>query len=204
MRSNLIGMCSAVAAVAVAGSASAAIVDSNGIASNCLTFNPSTDTTITYTGFSGNLVSTLTVGFSVESSPYSPSTVGIGGLTFTNIQYSTNAGSSWNNFSNGTSFTTNSTYNAMWFFDGNATTAKNTAGALQITGLNNMNGANLYVRATLSATNLIPNDYKLVMFAYRSGDAGGTGGRTSTAVPAPGAAALVGVAGLVAARRRKA
>ena len=205
--SSMVGIA---AAVAVAGSANAAIVTGPGTGSDCATLNPSTSTTITYTGsWSSQTVGTFYMGFGVCNASY----VGaVSGLEVTNIQYSTDSGVNWT--LGASSYTTGTTTYGGFSTASNAP-ASAAAGTWAFSFTNNgsgfpggINGSTLRVRATLSATSSIPNDYKFYGFATGQWAEGAgrafSGGYVSTAVPAPGAFALLGVAGLVGARRRRA
>ena len=207
--SSMVGVAAAVA-VAVAGSANAAIVDPAGAFSNCKTVNPSTSTTITYTGGWGFATfGTFYMGFGVANASF----VGpVAGVQVTNIEYSTNSGVSWT--LGASSYTTGTTTPAEFFSSAANAPASAAPGTWAFSFTNNgsgeeggINGSTLRVRATLSATSSIPNDYKFYGYATGQWAFGGQAFASvpsSTAVPAPGALALLGAAGLVGARRRRA
>ena len=207
--SSMVGIAAAVA-VAVAGSANAAIVDPAGAFSNCKTFNPSTSTTITYTGGWGFATfGTFYMGFGVANASF----VGpVAGVQVTNIEYSTNSGVSWT--LGASSYTTGTTTPAEFFSSAANAPASAAPGTWAFSFTNNgsgeeggINGSTLRVRATLSATSSIPNDYKFYGYATGQWAFGGQAFASvpsSTAVPAPGALAMLGAAGLVGARRRRA
>ena len=200
--SSMVGV---VAAATLVGSANAAIVSGPGFGSDCATFNPSTSTTITYTvvALGGSNFGTFYMGFGVLDANYNGYTAGI---EVTNIEYSTDSGTNWT--LGASSYTTgNTTYSQ--FFD---TAPGSAAWAFSFTdnGSVGSNGgidrSTLRVRATLSATSSIPNDYQFYGFQLGQYSPAGNafaGGILSTAVPAPGAAALIGLVGLVAGRRRR-
>jgi len=205
--SSMVGVA---AAAAVAGSANAAIVTGPGTGSDCATLNPSTSTTITYTGtWATQTFGTFYMGFGVSDASYAGY---VSGLQVTNIEYSTDSGTNWT--LGASSYTTGTTTYSGFSTASNAP-ASAAAGTWAFSFTNNgsggtggINGSTLRVRATLSATGSIPNNYKFYGFATGqwAGGAGKafSGGSFSTAVPAPGALALLGAAGLVGARRRRA
>ena len=206
--SSMVGV---VAAVAVAGSANAAIVTGPGSGntqgSDCATFDPSTSTTITYNGagsWANQSFGQFYFAPIVSDSNYQGSNPG---FVVTNIEYSRNSGVSW---TLGASTYTTSTQNNQQA----AAAGKNFAyWAFSIQDASfGISGASLRVRMTLSATNALANGKLLTGFAHGQygsaaqdfyGPAFVAGGGVSYAVPAPGAAALVGLAGLVASRRRR-
>ena len=203
--SSMVGIA---AAVAVAGSANAAVVNAAGVGSNCLTFDSSTSTPIVYSGFGSTSGNSLRVGFTVESNPYGAGSTVISGIQFSTVEWSKDNGTTWFKFnSNADSFTTSSTSVNDYYsaYDNIGAGALTTAGFLTATGISvNVTGTNpsvFLVRATMAASSAIPNTYKLTAIIALGGN---YTGRTSTAVPAPGAFALLGVAGLVGARRRRA
>ncbi|MEN9642723.1 MAG: hypothetical protein RIR77_1912 [Planctomycetota bacterium] len=201
--SSMVGIA---AAVAVASSASAAIVSGPGGFSDCATFNPSTSTTITYTivALSNSTFGTFSMGFGVLDASNNGYTAGI---EVTNIEYSTDSGTNWT--LGASSYTTgNTTYSqfvgaapgsAAWAFSFTDNGSVGSDGGID--------RSTLRVRATLSATSSIPNDYQFYGFQrgqYSPAGNAFAGATFSTAVPAPGALALLGAAGLVGARRRRA
>jgi hypothetical protein len=198
--SSMVGIA---AAAAVAGSANAAVVNANGIGSNCLTFDSSTSTPIVYSGFGSTSGTSLRVGFTVESNSSGAGSTVISGIQFSTVEWSKDNGTTWFKFnSNADSFTTSSTsayaYAVAADFDGNAVLT--TMGFLTATSISVTTADTFLVRATMAAS-VIPNDYKLKAIIALGGN---YTERTSTAVPAPGALALLGAAGLVGARRRRA
>ncbi len=198
--SSMVGVA---AAAAVAGAANAAVVNVNGIGSNCLTFDSSTSTPIVYSGFGATSGNQLRVGFTVESNPYGAGSTVISGIQFSTVEWSKDNGSTWFKFnSNADSFTTSSTsadaYSVAADDGGNAVLT--TMGFLTATSISVTTANTFLVRATMAAS-VIPNDYKLTAIIALGAN---YAGRTSTAVPAPGALALLGAAGLVGARRRRA
>ena len=199
--SSMVGV---VAAATLVGSANAAIVSGPGYGSDCATFNPSTSTTITYTVTTGGPnVGTFYMGFGVLDANYNGYTAGI---EVTNIEYSTDSGTNW-------------TLGASWYTTGNTTYSQffnNAPGSVawafsftdngSVGSTGGIDRSTLRVRATLSATSSIPNGYQfygLQRGLYSPAGNAFVAGILSTAVPAPGAAALVGLAGLVAGRRRR-
>jgi hypothetical protein len=188
---------------AVAGSANAAVVNANGIGSNCLTFDSSTSTPIVYSGFSPTSGTSLRVGFTVESNPYNAGSTVISGISFSSVEWSKDNGVTWFKFnSNANSFTTSSTSADAYAIaaDDSGNAVLTTMGFLTATSISVTSANTFLVRATMAAS-VIPNDYKLTAIIALGGN---YAGRTSTAVPAPGALALLGAAGLVGARRRRA
>ena len=196
---------------ALAGSANAAIVTGPGTSSDCATFNSSTSTTITYSGTAtgaGQTFGTFYFGFGVMNASYAGY---VAGIQVTNIQYSTDSGANW---TLGASSYTTGTTTFGGFSTASLAPASASAGTWAFSFTNNgtsfpggINGNTLRVRATLSATNDIPNSYKF--YGWGTGQWSEGAGRSfqgngiSTAVPAPGVAALIGLAGLVANRRRR-
>jgi len=191
------------AAAAVAGSANAAVVNAAGVGSNCLTFDSSTSTPIVYSGFGTTSGSSLRVGFTVETTPNNAATsTVISGIQFSTVEWSKDNGTTWFKFnSNADSFTTSSTSANAYAVAANdsSNAVLTTMGFLTATSIS-VNSNTFLVRATMAAS-VIPNDYKLTAIIALGGN---YTTRTSTAVPAPGAFALLGVAGLVGARRRRA
>ena len=207
--SSMVGIA---AAAAVAGSANAAIVTGPGSGntqgSDCATFDPSTSTTITYNGagsWANQSFGQFYFAPIVSDSNYQGSNPG---FVVTNIEYSRDSGLNW---TLGASTYTTSTQNNQQA----AAAGKNFAyWAFSIQDASfGITGSTLRVRMTLSATSLLANGKLLSGFAHGQygslaqdfyGQAFGAGGGVSIAVPAPGAFALLGVAGLVGARRRRA
>jgi MYXO-CTERM domain-containing protein len=203
--SSMVGVA---AAVAVAGSANASIINGNGQGSNCASLDPSTDTTITYT--TGSWAGTTTarsfyMGFGVANQSYGGY---VAGLQITNIEYSTDSGASW--ILGASSYTTGTTTLAG-FSSADSAPASAPAGtwAFNFTSGSGIVGNALRVRATLSATSSIPNQYNFYAYSVGKSVTNTTvfsGANLSTVlvtVPAPGAFALLGVAGLVGGRRRR-
>ena len=206
--SSMVGIA---AAVAVAGSANASIISGPGTGSDCAALNPSTDTTITYNGGGGLWGGTTTarsfyMGFGVANSSFGGY---VAGLQITNIEYSTDSGANW--ILGASSYTTGTTTLAG-FSSADSAPASAPAGtyAFNFTSGSGIVGNALRVRATLSATSSIPNQYKFYAYSVGKSVTNTTvfsGAALSTVlvpVPAPGALALLGAAGLVGARRRKA
>ena len=187
--SSMVGIA---AAVAVAGSANAAIVTGPGIGSDCETFSGSSPTTITYSGFNdGGWDGTLD-SFKIKTVLFSGSTATP--ISIGLIEYSYNAGTNWNVYSltstsaDNTSFSSGST---GW-------------GALITPSSVTVGTNNFRVRVTIPANVAIVNAMNFRMsLIWSSNYGGGTNSRNSVAVPAPGAFALLGAAGLVGARRRR-
>ena len=200
--SSMVGIA---AAVAVASSASAAIVSGPGYGSDCATFNPSTSTTITYTvALGGSNFGTFYMGFGVLDANYNGYTAGI---EVTNIEYSTDSGTNWT--LGASSYTTGNTTYSQFFntAPGSAAWAFSFTDNGSVGSNGGIDRSTLRVRATLSATSSIPNDYQFYGFQLGQYSPTGNafaGGNLSTAVPAPGALALLGAAGLAGARRRRA
>ena len=203
--SSMVGIA---AAAAVAGSANASIINGNGTGSNCASLDPSTDTTITYTGIWGGTTTARSfyMGFGVANASYGGY---VAGLQITNIEYSTDSGASW--ILGASSYTTGTTTLAG-FSSADSAPASAPAGtyAFNFTSGSGIVGNALRVRATLSATSSIPNQYNF--YGYYVGKSATattvfSGAALSTvlvSVPAPGAFALLGAAGLVGGRRRRA
>ena len=190
--SSMVGIA---AAVAVAGSANAGIVDPAGSSSDCKTFNGSSPTTITYFGFNDG-------GWDSTLSQFAIKTVLFQGSTATEIpigliEYSYNAGTNWNVYSLSSTSANNTSISQPPLSTGwgqTVTPSGITVGA-----------DNFRVRVTIPANVAIVDGKTFRMsLVWGSATGGGTNSRQSAAVPAPGALALLGAAGLVGARRRRA
>ena len=181
------------AAVAVAGSANAAIVTGPGTGSDCATFSGSSPTTITYSGFSDAAWDGTLESFKIKTVLFSGSTATP--ISIGLIEYSYNAGTNWNVYS----LTSTSADNTSILSGSTGWGALITPSSVTV-GSNNFR-----VRVTIPANVAIVNAMNFRMSLNWSTDQGGsTTSRNSVAVPAPGAFALLGVAGLVGARRRRA
>ncbi len=228
MRSNLIGMCSAVAAVAVAGSAGAGVVDP-------FTTNQSFGTTATsWTDISGALfdqrnarrvsnaggtgvsATNNNVAFTLARSGSSPSQIAL------NYQMS---GGGVNNLSSIASMSIALSALNLNVPGGTAATGVEFEWQLQDENSNYMGTTQTLSTSGTSTFNLASADYvdpgfDLTKVKYLSVAVSQVGGSTSgsyvttsvsgtlsnfsyAAVPAPGALALLGAAGLVGARRRR-
>ena len=189
--SSMVGIA---AAVAVAGSANAAIVTGPSSGSDCVTFSGSSPTTITYFGFTDG-------GWASQLSEFSIKTVLFTGSTATQIpigliEYSYDAGTNWNVYSTTSTSANNTSVNQPPLSTGWGQTV--TPSGITV-GTNNFR-----VRVTIPADVAIVNGMTFRMSLYWSSAGGGAvNSRQSAAVPAPGALALLGVAGLVGARRRR-
>jgi len=188
--SSMVGVA---AAVAVAGSANAAIVTGPGSGSDCATFSGSSPTTITYSGFSdGGWDGTLD-SFKIKTVLFSGSTATP--ISIGLIEYSYNAGTNWNVYSLTSTSADNTSISSVSTGWGALISPSSVT-----VGINNFR-----VRATIPANVAIVNAKTFRMsLDWSSATGGGTNSRQSVAVPAPGAFALLGVAGLVGARRRRA
>ena len=187
--SSMVGIA---AAAAVAGSANAAIVTGPSSTSDCLTFSGSSPTTITYFGFNDTAWDSSLESFKIKTVLFTGSTATeiLIGL----IEYSYNAGTNWNVYST----TSTSADNTL-------TTAGSTGWGQTVTPSGITVGAdNFRVRVTIPANVAIVNGRTFRMsLNWSSSGGGGTNNRSSSAVPAPGAVALIGLAGVVASRRRR-
>jgi MYXO-CTERM domain-containing protein len=186
---------------AIAGSANAGIVTGPGIGTDCLTMEGSTSTTITYSGYTdgswdGNLHS-FSIGVYLASPISQPAAAYATPVSL--VQYSTNAGSSWATYNMGSPNTLLDPYYGF--------------GALPMgpvvnfgfPGLSPVGIGNFRVRVTLDANpaELINDRRVLTVLSYSTSFGGGQNSRSSLVVPTPGAAALLGLGGLLAARRRR-
>jgi len=191
----------ALALAAFAGSANADIVTGPGTGSNCITLEGSTPTTITYFGYNdgswaGNL-RRFSIGVYLASPISQPAAAYATPVSL--IEYSTNAGSSWVTYNMGSP---NTLLDPGFGF-----------GALPLgpevnfgfPGLSPVGIGNFRVRVTLDAnpTELINDRRVLTVLSYSTAFGGGQNTRSSLVVPAPGTAALLGLGGLLAARRRR-
>jgi len=180
------------AAMSVAGSANASIVTGPGSGSDCATFSGSSPTTITYSGFSdGGWDGTLD-SFKIKTVLFSGSTATP--ISIGLIEYSYNAGTNWNVYSLTSTSADNTSISSVSTGWGALISPSSVT-----VGINNFR-----VRATIPANVAIVNAKTFRMsLDWSSATGGGTNSRQSVAVPAPGAFALLGVAGLVGARRRR-
>jgi MYXO-CTERM domain-containing protein len=191
----------ALALAAIAGSANAAIVTGPGIGTDCLTMEGSTSTTITYSGYTdgswaGNL-RRFSIGVYLASPVSQPAAAYATPVSL--VQYSTNAGLSWTTYNMGSP---NTLLDPGYGF-----------GALPLgpevnfgfPGLSPVGVGNFRVRVTLDANpaELIDGRRVLTVLSYSTSFGGGTNTRSSLVVPTPGAAAVLGLGGLLAARRRR-
>jgi hypothetical protein len=191
----------ALALAAIAGSANAAIVTGPGTGSDCITMEGSTSTTITYFGYNdgswaGNL-RRFSIGVYLASPTGQPAAAYATPVSL--VQYSTNAGLSWTTYNMGSP---NTLLDPDYGF-----------GALPLgpevnfgfPGLSPVGVGNFRVRVTLDANpaELIDGRRVLTVLSYSTSFGGGTNTRSSLVVPAPGAAAMLGLGGLMAARRRR-
>ena len=189
-----------VAAVAVAGSANAAIVTGPSLYSDCATFNPSTPTTVTwnFSSYPGTESEPWGNGASFYFGfKFSAFANGGSSIAFSNVQYSLDAGATWSNYGSGTlNVTSAQTYGvttavnstrSIKDFRMKATIPSTTILTLG-SGTGGIGGSNLVARVVTS----LPSFSDPVWVS--------TG---TYAVPAPGALALLGVAGVVGARRRR-
>jgi hypothetical protein len=191
----------ALALAAIAGSANAAIVTGPGIGTDCLTLEGSTSTTITYFGYTdgswaGNLRH-FSIGVYLTSPVGQPAAAYATPVSL--IEYSMNAGSSWTTYNMGSP---NTLLDPDYGF-----------GALPMgpivdfgsPGLPPVGVGNFRVRVTLDANpaELINDRRVLTVLSYSTSFGGGQNSRSSLVVPTPGTAALLGIGGLLAARRRR-
>ena len=185
----------ALALAAIAGSANAAIVTGPGSGSNCATFEGSTPTTITYSGFNGSPWAGELFQFRIKTVLFSSAPTVITQIPVGLIEYSYNAGGLWNVYS--TSST--SADNLM--------SAGSAAGwGPAITPLSGLivGQGNFLFRVTIPASPLLVNGQTFrAAVEYSTAFGGGINSRASQVVPTPGAAAVLGLGGLLAARRRR-
>ena len=184
----------ALALAACAGSVSAAIVTGPGSGSNCATFEGSTPTTITYSGFTDGSWAGALDQFRIKTVLFSS------GPTITQIpvgliEYSYNAGGLWNVYSTSSTSANNTSISA------------GSAGwglpIIPSSGLTVGEG-NFLFRVTIPASPLLVNGQTfMASVEYSTASGGGTNSRYSQVVPEPGAAALLAPAGLLLARRRR-
>ena len=207
--SSMVGIA---AAVAVAGSANAAIVNGPSLYSNCNTFDPTSSTTVTFDLFNQNS------GFGPTGAYYNETWgtdatfyfgMVITGLTtaypnnanVSSVQYSFDAGATYSAYTlgnvNASDFT--GSYGSEVNVGSPNQLSKIRDFRIQVTlasgsnytlgtGVDGTGGSNVQLRMVLDGSNY-------------GGSAISTGTR---AVPAPGALALLGVAGIIGARRRRA
>jgi MYXO-CTERM domain-containing protein len=184
--SSMVGVA---AAVAVAGSANAGIVNPAGSGSDCLTFDGSSPTTITYSGFNDGQWDSQLTSFRIKTVLFQGSTAT--SISIGLIEYSYNSGTNWSIYS----VTSTSADNTS--ISGGSTGWGDTITPSNVT----VGSGNFRVRVTIPTNAAIVNG---MTFRMSLNWDGGTNSRQSSAVPAPGAFALLGVAGLVGARRRRA
>jgi MYXO-CTERM domain-containing protein len=184
--SSMVGVA---AAVAVAGSANAGIVNPAGSGSDCLTFDGSSPTTITYSGFNDGQWDSQLTSFRIKTVLFQGSTATT--ISIGLIEYSYNSGTNWSIYS----VTSTSADNTS--ISGGSTGWGDTITPSNVT----VGSGNFRVRVTIPTNAAIVNG---MTFRMSLNWDGGTNSRQSSAVPAPGAFALLGVAGLVGARRRRA
>ncbi len=198
--SSMVGVA---AAVAVAGSANAAIVTGSPAdgRSNCATFDNASSTTITYSPggsfWNGAFDNSGDTGFAINTQYKNGSNV-VQAITVGLIEYSYNAGTSWNVYSSGsTSTLQSSVYNG----DGALVNPIGTT-----VGTDNFRVRIVIGASAGSLASTLTSGTFTMGLSYRT-DAGGqdrSAVSTVVPVPAPGALALLGVAGIVGARRRRA
>jgi MYXO-CTERM domain-containing protein len=191
----------ALALAAIAGSANADIVTGPGTGSNCITLEGSTPTTITYFGYTdgswaGNL-RRFSIGVYLASPIGQPAAAYATPVSL--IEYSTNAGSSWATYNMGSP---NTLLDPGYGFGSLPMGPDVNFG---FPGLSPVGVGNFRVRVTLDAnpTELINDRRVLTVLSYSTSFGGGQNTRSSLVVPTPGAAALLGLGGLLAARRRR-
>ena len=191
----------ALALAACAGSVSAAIVTGPGTGSDCITMEGSTSTTITYFGYNdGAWASNLrrfSIGVYLASPTGQPAAAYATPVSL--VQYSTNAGSSWATYNLGSP---NTLLDPDYGFGSLPMGPEVNFG---FPGLSPVGAGNFRVRVTLDANpaELINGRRVLTVLSYSTAAGGGTNTRSSLVVPAPGAAAVLGLGGLLAARRRR-
>ena len=195
MRLDRMLMTGVVAAAAVAGSAGAEIVTGPSASSTCITFNPSTPTTAEWFGYTdgawGSALQSFSIAF-VCNAPGSPGVARTLTNGVTNIQYSLNNGQSWLAYAS-TQSATGSLSDELSYTWG-ATVQPNV-----LVGVGNFR-----IRATIEASaSILSGDTFTVLLDWSSLSGGGVNSRQSTAVPAPGAFALLGAASLAGKRRRR-
>jgi len=189
----------ALALAAIAGPATAGIVSGPGTGTNCATLEGSTATTIEYYGYSdgswdGRLNSfrigvylTNNAGTTAYATPVSL------------VEYSTNAGLTWWIYPLGSPNTLLDP--SLGFNDPTQMGPQVSFGTSgPVVGQNNFQ-----VRVTLAANpaELIDGRRVSTVLRYSTTFGGGQNTRSSLVVPAPGAAAVLGLGGLLAARRRR-
>ena len=191
----------AVALAAIAGSANAGIVTGPGIGTDCLTMEGSTSTTITYFGYtdsswSGNL-RRFSIGVYLASPAGQPAAAYATPVSL--IQYSTNAGSTWSIYNMGSP---NTLIDPDYGF---GSLPMGPVVNFGFPGLSPVGAGNFRVRVTLDANpaELINGRQVLTVLSYSTSAGGGQNMRDSRVVPTPGAAAVLGLGGLLAARRRR-
>ncbi|MCX5688184.1 MAG: hypothetical protein NTV94_00070 [Planctomycetota bacterium] len=179
------------ALVAMAGSAIGAIVTGPGSGSNCATFEGTTATTITYSGFTDGSWSGRLNDFRINVTLFSTGPTTFYSTPISLVEYSLNAGGAWSPYSGiSSTFASSSTFGPLVSFSSPG----------PIVGV-----GNFLVRVTIDAnpSQLINNRLFQMRLNYNTDSGGGTNGRSSTVVPTPGAAAMLGLGGLLAVRRRR-
>jgi hypothetical protein len=161
----------------------------------------STSTTITYFGYTdgswaGNL-RRFSIGVYLASPIGQPAAAYATPVSL--IEYSTNAGSSWATYNMGSP---NTLLDPGYGFGSLPMGPDVNFG---FPGLSPVGVGNFRVRVTLDAnpTELINDRRVLTVLSYSTSFGGGQNTRSSLVVPTPGTAALLGLGGLLAARRRR-
>ena len=185
----------AVALAAIAGSANAGIVTGPGSGSNCATFEGSTLTTITYSGFTDGSWGGELFQFWIKTVLFSSGPTVITQIPVGLIEYSYNAGGIWNVYS-----TSSTSANNLLISSGSAGWGP---AIIPSSGL--IVGPNNFLfRVTIPANPLLVNGQTFrASVEYSTAAGGGTNSRVSQVIPNPGTAALLGLGGLLAARRRR-
>ncbi len=185
----------ALALAAIAGSANAAIVTGPGSGSNSATFEGSTPTTITYSGFNDGSWAGELFQFRIKTVLFSSGPTVITQIPVGLIEYSYNAGGLWNVYSTSSTSANNTSISA-----GSAGWGLPIIPSSGLTVGQN----NFLFRVTIPASPLLVNGQTFrAAVEYSTAFGGGTNSRASLVVPTPGAAALLGLGGLLAARRRR-
>jgi MYXO-CTERM domain-containing protein len=190
------GIAVVAALVAGAGSANAGIVTGPGSGSNCATFEGSTLTTITYSDFTDGSWDGELFQFRIKTVLFSSGpTVMITQIPVGLIEYSYNAGGLWNVYS-----TSSTSANNLLISSGSAGWGP---AIIPSSGL--IVGPNNFLfRVTIPANPLLVNGQTFwASVEYSTAAGGGTSTRASQVVPNHGTAALLGLGGLLAARRRR-
>jgi len=200
MRTKVIG---ALALAAIAGSANAAIVTGPGVGSDAATFEGSTSTTITYSGFTEGSWAGELFEFRIKAVLYRNSGNGhyapieITQIPIGLIEYSSDAGGLWNVYSTSSTSANTLSTNALAFAFSPAITHPS--------GLFVGQG-NFLFRITIPASSLLVNGQTFradLQLRWANSLEVNTRSSQVVPVPTPGAAALLGLGGLLAARRRR-